>query len=390
MLCIQDPTYSNSMLLHEALLNAAENALYGAGVYAFASADGAMLLLEDATFSEFLHRGRFSLIVGIDEITTPKALAIIEKKSLDSNHHLSAAAFVHSSSNSTLFHPKFSWFKYENGGSLIIGSGNLTQGGLRRNYEAFAWMQLSETEIISIETEWNLWQKENTANFFDLENPIVQEITKNNAYCNSQKLNSIKHLSVGQPRKIPFSQTMDQPQDNDSNDASYTVQAEEDYPAWAFAYDSPVLIEQLTRDTTGKRAKQINFRKAPFSHFFGAQPGVNKKYRAAFKGVMPDGTVLDVEIRAAVSSASKNYRFDLNAVQNRPQQDSQLIGVFIKVSERNYLYSILYPEDRGYEKLLDEVVKNREVNDQYSAYYYADGKLLKTFCPELAILDFLL
>ena len=125
-------------------------------------------------------------------------------------------------------------------------------------------------------------------------------------------------------------------------------------------------------------------------HFFGAQPCVNKKYRAAFKGVMPDGTVLDVEIRAAVSSASKNYRFDLNAVQNRPQQDSQLIGVFIKVSERNYLYSILYPEDRGYEKLLDEVVKNREVNDQYSAYYYADGKLLKTFCPELAILDFLL
>ena len=390
MLCIQDPRYSNSMLLHEALLNAAENALYGAGVYAFASADGAMLLLEDTAFSEFLHRGRFSLIVGIDEITTPKALATIEKKTLESNHHLLAAAFVHSSNNSSLFHPKFSWFRYENGGSLIIGSGNLTQGGLRRNYEAFAWMQLSEAEMISIENEWNLWYEENTSNLLGLQNPLVQEITQNNLYHNFQKLNSTKHFTVGQLVEIPFLQKIDQPQVTNTNDVPHTIQAEEEYTAWAFTNESPVLIEQLTRDTTGKRAKQINFRKEPFSHFFGAQPGVNKQYRAAFKGVMPDGNVLDVEIRAAVSSASKNYRFDLNAVQNRPQQDKQLIGVFIKISERDYLYSILYPEDPGYANLFDVVLRNKEVTDQYSAYWYADGALLKTYCPDLAIVDFLL
>ncbi len=50
MLYIQDPEYENSFLLNEALLEACENAEYGAGTYAFVSANGIDLLMKNSIF----------------------------------------------------------------------------------------------------------------------------------------------------------------------------------------------------------------------------------------------------------------------------------------------------------------------------------------------------
>lgn len=50
MLYIQDPSYKNSMYLHETLLNECVGSKSGGGAYAFATKDGINLLFEDENF----------------------------------------------------------------------------------------------------------------------------------------------------------------------------------------------------------------------------------------------------------------------------------------------------------------------------------------------------
>jgi HKD family nuclease len=142
MLHIQDPYFSDSYTLHEALIQSCSPSIMGCGSYAFASKSGIDLLLKDVEFDSLLERGSFSLIVGIDEITNLASLEALNKI-VNTRPNLSVQAFDHNNRGS-LFHPKLSFFRNEDGnGSLIIGSGNLTLGGLRKNREAFNVSNLS-------------------------------------------------------------------------------------------------------------------------------------------------------------------------------------------------------------------------------------------------------
>ena len=134
--CIQDPSYDNSMYLHETLLSICKHSLAGAGAYAFATSDGIDILLGDESFKSFMNKGTFYLIVGMDDITNTKALETLKKYKEAYGSKITIKAYVHNSRGST-FHPKYSWFRTKEGGVLVIGSGNLTQNGLRHNREAY-------------------------------------------------------------------------------------------------------------------------------------------------------------------------------------------------------------------------------------------------------------
>ena len=144
--CIQDPTYENSEYLHEALIASCVGAISGGGAYAFASRDGIKLLMEDDNFKEFLNNGSFTLIVGMDDITNVYAIDMLKRMKEKYGNNLTIKAYIHNSKGST-FHPKYSWFETKDGGILVIGSGNLTQRGLRQNREAYAIERLSKNEI---------------------------------------------------------------------------------------------------------------------------------------------------------------------------------------------------------------------------------------------------
>ena len=75
MLHFQDPYFSDSYTLHEALIQSCATSIQGKGAYAFASKSGIEILLKDSVFDSLLDRGEYFLIVGIDEITN---LASIE------------------------------------------------------------------------------------------------------------------------------------------------------------------------------------------------------------------------------------------------------------------------------------------------------------------------
>ena len=138
------------------MISSCSSAQSGGGAYAFVSKSGVDLLLGDVEFERLFERGDYQLIVGIDQITNTTAInRLLEYQ--ETFPSLDIKAFLHNTSNS-LFHPKISYFTQEDGcGSLVIGSGNLTAGGLRKNREAFAVVDLSEQELINIDAYWNDW-----------------------------------------------------------------------------------------------------------------------------------------------------------------------------------------------------------------------------------------
>ena len=139
------------------------------------------ILLKDLEFDSLLERGEYSLIVGIDEITNLASLEALERiKTLRPN--LKVKAFDHNNKGS-LFHPKLSYFKNtDESGTLIIGSGNLTLGGLRRNREAFSLLALSNDEFQRIEQYWNAWTTQSTDLLKDIDHDDVIRKAKENQY----------------------------------------------------------------------------------------------------------------------------------------------------------------------------------------------------------------
>ncbi len=108
----------------------------GGAAFAFASAQGVKLLAAEPVFSKFLKASEFTIIVGLDAITDTRAVDELRKLS-KSHPNFKPKLFLHSAGGS-IFHPKTMWLKTAKGGVVIAGSGNLTSGGLKSNWEATA------------------------------------------------------------------------------------------------------------------------------------------------------------------------------------------------------------------------------------------------------------
>lgn len=126
---------------------------------------------------------------------------------------------------------------------------------------------------------------------------------------------------------------------------------------WKISNDSSLLIAEIPR--SGNRWKQANFDKDTFENFFGATCGENGAYRILLKSVNADGTLGETEIRPSVSVSSSNYRFELDAASgiNYPDGGMRPLGLFAKVSHRDFIYELLLPEQVGYDEItsiLDE------------------------------------
>jgi hypothetical protein len=135
---IQDPTSPDTVYLFEAFISAVSdpNAANWRGVFSFASRNGVDTLVLDPAVTDFLTHGSLSLIVGIDAVTNRPTLERLRE--LESEFQ-SLSVFVFWNRSAGLFHPKISHITYSDGRHcVIVGSGNLTPGGLRENFEAYS------------------------------------------------------------------------------------------------------------------------------------------------------------------------------------------------------------------------------------------------------------
>lgn len=325
LLRLQDPNYSNSYSLHEALIDVCSSASSGKGAYAFVSKTGANILLGDVEFGRMLDRGSYQLIVGIDEITNTSTIEkLIEFQ--ESYNSLNINAFLHNSRNS-LFHLKISYFSRDDGcGSLVIGSGNLTTGGLRKNREAFAVVNLSKRELINIEAYWNEWITQSNRYL----KPLTDAGVLAKVALNSLRARARKELPVIPTQPI---QVDELPASEEGIDESQE---------WSFQENNLVLLAEIPR--SGSRWNQANFDINTFENFFGATAGDNSQ-RILLRNVLSNRHLGDIEIRPSVSVVSQNYRFELEAAAglNYPD-DGRPIGIFIRLSPRMFIYKVFMPE----------------------------------------------
>ena len=154
---IQDPSNPNTTYLYEALIQEvmAPSLAHWGGIYSFATGSGVRsLLVEEPVVNSFLSTGHTEFIVGVDAVTDVSALQELLRLE---GQYPNFTARVYINPGTGLFHPKLSRFiSLDGSAALLIGSGNLTPGGLRRNTEAYAITRGSAQELSFI-TIWDEW-----------------------------------------------------------------------------------------------------------------------------------------------------------------------------------------------------------------------------------------
>lgn len=406
-LCIQDPSYSKSMYLHESILMACKDGVLGGGAYAFASQGGVELLFADEAFNKFMNAGSFYLIVGMDDITNIKTLKALQNYIEQYKGHLIVKAYVHNSRGST-FHPKYCWFKKKDGGMLVIGSGNLTQQGLRHNREAYTVVECDQKTIEGIVEEWNSWIAHSQAFLFGVDDSLVLNIaakntTKTNAIAKakqeiadkpeSPEEAALKDLFRSQPKNLREkgeTEAQKQIAPHKENDKKTSIilpppeEYDEDDAYWILDQNNEVLVAEIPK--SGNRWKQVNFSKEIFENFFGATCGENGVYRVLLKSINSRGIMGETEIRPSVSVSSHNYRFELNAATgiNYPEDGKRPIGVFAKVSERDFLYELIMPGDEGYDSLITAINSRQPMTTRMRRLIYRCEEIIQE-TPELSI-----
>lgn len=377
--CIQDPLYGGSVLLHESLLNSCKQALYGGGTYAFVTADGINLFLGDKIFAQYMETGKYTLIIGIDEITSTKALNKLQELKTSYGDHLEVFAFLHTTKGST-YHPKYSWFRTGTGGILVLGSGNLTQKGLRKNREAFNIIELDQVGITDVERQWQFWIEANKEYLKSINDSLVIERAEENA-------KNVKWIRTHKPEKffsLPIPDSIEQSDENIQEEriaGSFTGNEEDD--AWFFEMQNEILFAEIPKSKN--RWKQANFDKDTFENFFGAKCGENGEYRILLRNIDKSGTMGDIEIRPAVSVSSQNYRFELDAASGLSYPDNgRPIAVFVKVSDRTFLYELFMPDFDNYDSVLNFINSTSKTGIKLRRIVISVAEGFAK-CPDLAI-----
>lgn len=406
MLYIQDPSYKNSMYLHETLLSECAKSKKGGGAFAFATKDGINLLFEDENFKAFLQRGEFTLVVGTDDITNEHAINTLIELKNKYGKNLTVKAYIHSNKGST-FHPKFSWFKKADGGTLVIGSGNLTQKGLRHNREAYSVIPYAEEDMDKIVAEWDAWYKHSEPFLFNIDDPVVMVRAKQNTEqtravsvakatvkkTSTKQDNELDDIYKSQPKDVnrPVSstktKTQGKPKEKVAEELLTPITDEEidvDAAYWTITRESDVLIAEIPK--SGNRWKQANFNKDTFENYFGATCGENGAYRILLKSVKADGTMCDTEVRPSVSVASQNYRFELEAANglDYPKGNQRPIAIFARVSQRDFVYMLLMPEQDGYDSVMSFIATKEKPSAKMRRLILTANEVI-TNVPSLSI-----
>lgn len=306
-LAIQDPAAEDGNYLIEDLLGACGDATEGGGAFAFASPAGIALLTDDHVFRAFIDRGTFRLIIGLGAITNVRALELLTRFA-ERHPTFHASAFL-SPSTLSLFHPKFAWFGGRATGTLIVGSGNLTTGGLRSNWEAYSIQTLDRPAIENVSQQWTRWLQREERHLVALTSQEAVERARFNEIA---------------PRIVP-------PRPRPAPEPGTTGLVDP---------EGSVLIAEIPAG--GARWHQANFSLHVFQSYFGATVGAS--HRIHLTHISEDGTVGPVEVRPSVAVRSHNYRFELDAGSGIAYPSvGRPVAIFLKIAKRTFLYTLLMP-----------------------------------------------
>jgi hypothetical protein len=338
--CIQDPTHIETTYLYEAILAAAVEATGWRGVYAFASRDGVDHLIEDPVVHNFMDAGgEVDLLVGIDAVTnrsTLERLAELERQ----NPRFRPKVFWNASSG--LFHPKISHFTYEDGRrTLIVGSGNLTPGGLANNFEGYT--------IVSVDTPGELdvsalddFLVRHAADIGSIDDEALERAARN-------LVTSIRGARraggmIIPRRHRPRAGGIIIPRRQRPRAAAVPVAA----PVAEF---DRILIAQVP--AAGGRWSQVHFNTDVVRDYFRITDLITQ--RVYLTHVEPNGIRGEVEVRPCIfSQTNRNHKIEIGAAKWRDYPDAgPPVLAFRELQVRTFDYVLLMPGEDGYDPLMD-------------------------------------
>ncbi|CAQ03101.1 phospholipase D family protein [Clavibacter sepedonicus] len=303
-----------SETLLRALSLEARGAVSGGGVFAWTTTYGATAFFSDPEIAQLLKLRTFRLIVGTDAITDVAAIRKLQQLSAD-HPHLQVEALVNPTSS--LFHPKFAWFQHVTHTSLIVGSGNLTRGGLLSNWEAFTAIRIQNEDEATALGQISQFFQNQAANIRNLDDPDVLARVANNS---------------GSERRL-------------KHEAARVVSAE---PDKVVSDSASVFITEIPK--SGNRWSQVNINRASFESFFGVQAVHSRQL--LFQQVLASGELGDAESRKSVVVKSQNYRFELSAARGLEYPPTgRPIAVFVKIDNDQIVYSLVMPSQSVHSEL---------------------------------------
>lgn len=302
--------------LHDALASASQGSVSGVGAFAFASAAGIDILAAEPTFQTLLGSGKFKLVVGLDAITDTKAVAALStiKQELP---NADVKLFYHSKGGA-LFHPKAMIFRRANGGVCITGSGNLTVGGLRNNWEGFWVADMDEAAALAAEAHWQTWLTTHAEHLLDMDD--IRVTTQ--AALNAKTKSNIQKAAT----------------ETDEELVGPLIEANSEATSL-----NPFLIAEVPKNVN--RPGQADFNLDSYQSFFSMTLG--KSRTVTFFHVKPSGALDPAENRQGIAAKSSNYRFEIGAMKGL-HNDGNFILIFERIGNSEYKYVLLTPGDPGH------------------------------------------
>jgi HKD family nuclease len=318
---IQDPSADSTVYLFESFLDSITHATKATGVFAFASQNGVDSLVLDPIITGFLGKKRFSLVVGIDAVTNRQTL---ERLLEHQRHFVNLDVRVFWNPVGALFHPKMARFDLDSGAQrIIVGSGNLTPGGLRGNFEAYSVITASRRDKVDF-TEWDSFMVRHGANLRAIDVEALERAARN-----------IVVRGAG-GRRARRRETI-------------VVEPEEPPVPPKPLPNTPFLIAQVP--AAAGRWYQIHFNAEVVQTFLMIT--ANSSQRLFIQGVDENGNRAEQEVRPCVySEHNMNYKVEFAARRELPYPaGGRPILIMKRLAVRTFEYMLIMPGEAGHAQL---------------------------------------
>ena len=272
--------------------------------------------------------GVVDLLVGLDAITNRRALERLQQ--LEGLHNFFRPR-VFWNEVAALFHPKISDFTYADGSHrLIVGSGNLTPGGLMNNIEGYTVISANHGEHIDLSALDEFLQRHTHAI-----RPIDDEVLERADQNLIRRINrgpQAGRLTLTPPRR-----------------ARRPVRLVPGGDEGRAAVVDRILIAQVP--AAGARWSQAHFNGDVVQQYFRIADFETQ--RAYLTQVRQDGTRSDVEVRQCVySQANRNHRIEFGAATGLQYPAGRPVLVLRERQLRVFDYMLLLPNSEGYAEVM--------------------------------------
>lgn len=340
---------------------------------------------------------KIKIILGVDQKCTSKeALEEVLSWGVDS--------YIYYTLNTNIFHPKVYLFENSDYYTLIVGSNNLTEGGLVRNIECSLLVQdMQGTSVHSaFYAYWKGILDSTEENLYPITQKLIGQLYEEKIIPSDSEramTSAKKLLGVSSESKrssiFKSSGVQKNPEGFDPKRLKRKIKAKkiavlDDATKSTGVIEAPIEIGEevlIAEIGGGPRWKQVNFPIAIFEDFFGAERG-NNDYWISIMNIGQDGSLGDVEKRQAVSVKSRNYRFEIHCEETKgeyPGDDVRPIVIFVKLDSNEFLYHVLLVKHNAYEKVKEYLYRETKNKARELKRAIVHVEAIHAIYPELVI-----